>query len=61
MTVRYSLSGGRVYWSYSASARGRRAARGRVLAPFGRGRPVPFTPAAKGVAKVGYCPLIERG
>jgi hypothetical protein len=61
VTIRYSVSGGALYWNYAASARGKKAARGRVAVPFGRGRPVPFTPAAAAKGKLGYCPLIARG
>jgi hypothetical protein len=44
-TVGYAVSRGFLYASYTASARGRRPAHGRVRLPFGRGRTVPFTAA----------------
>jgi hypothetical protein len=59
VTVRNVVSGGRIYWTYSATARGEKAARGRVVVPFGRGTVIHYTPAAK--AKPAYCPLSARG
>jgi hypothetical protein len=62
VSVGYSVARGRVYWSWRATARGRRSVSRRGEVNLGPARPVPVERAgsvARG--KVGYCPLIERG
>jgi hypothetical protein len=60
VTVAYAVSSGRLYWTYAASAPGKKAARGRVEVVL-KPTPVPYTPVAAGKGKLAYCPLIARG
>jgi hypothetical protein len=68
--IRYSVSRGRLYWTYVATAAGApQPRRGRVAVELGRKSRVPverqgaFPPRGTtgARAKIGYCPLIERG
>jgi hypothetical protein len=68
--VRYSVAGGRVYWTYAATKPGSvRPKRGRVGVSLGTKHRVPvkrapmFAPRGSTAAakRVGYCPLIGRG
>jgi hypothetical protein len=68
--VRYSVRGGRLYWTYAARA-GESAPvrRGRVGVALGRAKRIPvkrqntFPPriASRTASRVGYCPIIGRG
>jgi hypothetical protein len=60
VTIAYAVSRGHVYWTYAASARGRKAARGRVEVAL-KPAAVPYTPAAAAKGRLAYCPLIARG
>ena len=66
VTVAYAIVRGRLYSVYSATARGRRAARGRDAVSLGRSKGVPvermssFAPRARGAAaagSAGFCRL----
>jgi hypothetical protein len=64
--VRYSVAGGRVFWTYTATVSGTtRTRRGRVGVELGRKHRVPVERtssfAARRAARVAYCPLIGRG
>ena len=64
--VRYSVAGGRVFWTYSATTAGAtRPKRGRVGVGLGPKHRVPVerrgTFAPRTAARVAYCPLIGRG
>jgi len=67
--VRYSAAGGRVFWTYEATASGStRPKRGRVSVDLGPKHRVPVAretsfaaPGTAAAKRVGYCPLIGRG
>lgn len=63
--IRYSVSGGRLYWTYAATAGGK-TKRGRIGVSLGHKTTVPVTRQAGfaprgAAARLAYCPLIGRG
>jgi hypothetical protein len=64
--VRYSVSDGRLFWTYAATSGGAtETRRGRVPVALGRVKTVPVSRqnafAPRSAARVAYCPLIGRG